>query len=204
VLRTREGEASVQCELLVDVGDNDAARAFLDAAYDTDHSPDGDAWVELFPIDDEKILRARLTLDGGRLPVGTTSEERADRVLLAVLAAFPDATVLEDRHTPIDVTAMTRRHALDAESSTVTEPEIAPAFDTPEALAFLDELRDRFERRWCDESVPALSGLTPRQAAHDPTRREELVRLIASFEDHAVPDGAIMMRPGRLRELLEL
>ncbi|MDZ7731818.1 MAG: SEC-C domain-containing protein [Acidimicrobiia bacterium] len=69
----------------------------------------------------------------------------------------------------------------------------------------LDEaLRDHFERQWCDERVPALDGLTPRQAAADPTRRDALLRLIASFEDVDAPDGAITMRPARLRELLDL
>jgi hypothetical protein len=62
------------------------------------------------------------------------------------------------------------------------------------------------ERRWCDESVPALSGLTPRQAAADPTRRETLERLLVQFEqmDERAPAGAITMRPGRLRQLLGL
>jgi hypothetical protein len=60
------------------------------------------------------------------------------------------------------------------------------------------------EQRWCDESVPALGGLTPRQAAGDPTRREDLERLLSEFEsaDRNLPDGAFTMRPARLRRLL--
>lgn len=68
----------------------------------------------MFPInDDERILRARLRLDGSRLSVSTTSEQRAERVLAGVLASFPDASVVTDRRTPIDVKAMMRRHELD-------------------------------------------------------------------------------------------
>src|SRR5262249_30233349 len=36
--------------------------------------------------------------------------------------------------------------------------------------AGVSELQERLERRWLDESVPALGGLTPRQAAADPER----------------------------------
>ena len=73
----------------------------------------------------------------------------------------------------------------------------------PEAL---EQLQDRFERRWCDEHVPALGGLTPRQAAADPSRREALERLLGEFEraNRAQPADAIGMRPTRLREILGL
>ncbi|WP_328993247.1 hypothetical protein OG394_02950 [Kribbella sp. NBC_01245] len=32
-----------------------------------------------------------------------------------------------------------------------------------------------------DESIPALAGATPRQAAGDPTRRDDLIKLLDSF-----------------------
>ncbi|HEY8115442.1 MAG TPA: hypothetical protein VIH70_03415 [Actinomycetota bacterium] len=44
-----------------------------------------------------------------------------------------------------------------------------------------------WETARCDEPVPPLSGMTPRQAAADPTRRETLERLLASFEDRSAP-----------------
>jgi hypothetical protein len=76
--------------------------------------------------------------------------------------------------------------------------------DSPELANAMHEIRDRFERQWCDEEVPALGGVTPRQAAADPTRREALERLITSFERFDAPTDAITMRPQRLRELLGL
>lgn len=75
--------------------------------------------------------------------------------------------------------------------------------DDPQIRAVLVERRNQLEEQWCDESVPALGGLTPRQAAADPTRRDELRRLLNSF-DALATDGPGMMRPDRLRELLEL
>lgn len=202
-LQTREGEASVQCELVLDVGDANAARAFLDATYKASDATDGQSWVELYPInEDEEILRARITLDGSRLSVSTTSEERADRVLATVLAWFPAASVLADRRTPTDIKAMLRRQELKT-GFPGDAPGRDPALDTPEVAALLEEYRDKFEQRWCDESIPALSGLTPRQAAADPTRRGELIRLLDSFEG-LVPATAMTMRPERLRQLLDL
>jgi hypothetical protein len=50
--------------------------------------------------------------------------------------------------------------------------------------------------------LPALAGLTPRLAADDPTRREELVRLLDSFD--SMPAGPGAMSTARLRAALRL
>lgn len=44
----------------------------------------------------------------------------------------------------------------------------------PDAAA----LRRRLDQRWPDEPVPGLGGLTPRQAAQDPTQRPNLLRMV--------------------------
>ena len=44
------------------------------------------------------------------------------------------------------------------------------------------EMSRQMQTRWLDESVPAIGGLTPRKAAADPTRREQLERLLAEFD----------------------
>jgi hypothetical protein len=38
-----------------------------------------------------------------------------------------------------------------------------------------------YEEQWLDLPIPALAGRTPREAADDPTRRDDLVRLLASL-----------------------
>jgi hypothetical protein len=206
VLYTREGEPMVECELVVDVADEDATRAFLDATYEVEDESRTGSWVEMFPLNqDEKILRARLRLAGTRLRVSTTSEARADRVLATLGTAHLGARVVSDRRRPMDMASVIRR----AELERALAPEgggliPGPAEGSPEVAAFLEEMRNRFEERWCDEPVPALGGITPRQAADDPSRREALVRLIDSFEHAGGPPEAITMRPDRLRELLGL
>jgi hypothetical protein len=55
--------------------------------------------------------------------------------------------------------------------------------DEPTMLARLNsELSRQAQARWLDDTIPALGGLTPRQAAADPTRREQLERLLAEFD----------------------
>ena len=61
--------------------------------------------------------------------------------------------------------------------------------------ALTQEMQRQSQQGWLDEKVPALGGLTPRQAAADPTRRPDLERLLNEFEakdraaSQALPDG---------------
>src|SRR5579875_3747634 len=77
-VQTREGEDLVACRAEVAFDDPDAARAFLDDAYEAE----GDStWTEMHDIGGgERILRAVLHLEGDRLSVETHSAERMDRV----------------------------------------------------------------------------------------------------------------------------
>ena len=43
-------------------------------------------------------------------------------------------------------------------------------------------------KRWFDEPIPALEGLTPRQAAKDPKKRPLLVELLKDYENHEEAD----------------
>jgi hypothetical protein len=69
--------------------------------------------------------------------------------------------------------------------------------------AALAEYVADYERRWLDESIPALGGRTPRDAAGDPIGRKELARLLASFPVPE-PDQIGAMNPDRLRAALGL
>ena len=43
--------------------------------------------------------------------------------------------------------------------------------EDPLPLEVRRQLQQRFEALWCEEQVPALGGITPREAAADPSRR---------------------------------
>lgn len=190
-LRNRESEPLMLCRARLGPVDPDDVRLLFDAEFDSDGV---DRWVELFALpSEEKILRAILTLDADEVLVETNSEERLDRLLDRLGRMLPGSQVLEDEREPMPV---------DAPAAT-SEPEVRSP--DPGTRAVLSEIVERQERRWCEESVPALGGLTPRQAAEDPTRREEVERLLASMPEGGVsPLGFATMRPARLRELLGL
>lgn len=86
------------------------------------------------------------------------------------------------------------------------DPAHAPASldpNDPEIREVMAQIIARYEEQWLDESIPALGGRTPRQAAANPIGREELEQLLASFPS-AGPDNAAMMSPDRLRQALGL
>lgn len=186
--RTREGEPMVVCEATVEVADPAAAARWLDTAYERE----GDDWVELYQIDDdERILRATIRLAGSTLSVHTTSEPRMERVLTAVVATLPGARLVHDRRRPV------------RPGDPGPAPPLAGTVEAPDP-AVVSHLQDRMERRWMREAVPALGGLTPVEAAADPTRREELERLLASFPALEPGTGGFGLRPDRLRQELGL
>jgi hypothetical protein len=87
-------------------------------------------------------------------------------------------------------------------ASQLSAAEDALDTDAPEVAAMLDEFIREYETRWLDEPIPALDGHTPRQAADDPTRRGDLIKLLDSFP--ADEDKAGRMSAERLRTLLGL
>jgi hypothetical protein len=188
-LRNREGEELVDGRAVVRVTDAAAARRVLDLRYDRADAPG--TWHELHELNaDEDILRAQLALVGDELHVSANSEERLDRVVDVLVGELPGAVVVDETREPV---------VLRASDMGGAGPEVPT---DPAILHALVQNRARMEVRWCDEEVPALGGLTPRAAAADPTRRDEVRRLLSSFPEP--PPGSFGMRPRRLLELLDL
>jgi hypothetical protein len=184
---TREAEPLVSCRIELRVPDPRQARRVLDDAYERDE----DGWYEMHDVSEvERILRAQLTLDGNRLSISTSSEPRADRVLARLHRAIPGLETVSDEREPLDADELAR-----------SSPAAVGAVDVDPEMR--EEITDMMERRWMRESIPALGGVTPLDAAADPTRRRELSRLLASFPE---PAGGpeLTLRPSRLRALLGL
>jgi hypothetical protein len=81
-------------------------------------------------------------------------------------------------------------------------PQGALHREDPAVAEALDDFIREYETKWLDEPIPALDGHTPRQAADDPTRRGDLIKLLDSFPaDDATPGR---MSPERLRVALGL
>lgn len=109
----------------------------------------------------------------------TTVLDLCDDADPVALCAWAGAVAAPPRivHRPGMIDSMLDRQAI--------EQSLADLGDIDEAgaIAHLNaEISRQMQARWLDENVPALGGLTPRQAAADPTRRELLERLLDEFE----------------------
>ena len=163
----------------------------VEAALDAQHERDDDTtWHAMFTNDKGgRILRATIRREGDELVVETLSEERMD----AVLAAMPVMDINEESRIPVS-----SPRDIEAMAGAMGDPEPHP----PEMAAFMAEHMHRMEDEWLDEQIPALHGLTPRQAATDPTRREDLIALLNSFDGFGRQDGTFDV--DRLRRELGL
>jgi hypothetical protein len=156
-------------------------------------------WVETRSIDGLDRLTANLRLDGATLTITANSERRLDAVLTTVRELQPSLALVADERTPMGDarTAARLAETLPASAGDAT----AALNDLPEVRAALAKHMRNYEEQWLDLPVPALAGRTPREAADDPTRRDDLVRLLANFPE---TDDRTAMSAARLRTALGL
>lgn len=190
-----EGDPLTMCQATVRVGDPTEMEARLDDAFDR-ADPDEPYWVEHVITEGLPRVRATLSLEGDLVTVQTNSEQRMDRVLAALRNLDPSTTVLDDVCQPMrDMHEAARLAQQMPAPGTTLDPE------DPQIAEALDGFIRHYETRWLDESIPALDGYTPRQAADDPTRRPDLIKLLDSFP---VIKGGAGMDADRLRAALGL
>lgn len=70
-----------------------------------------------------------------------------------------------------------------------------------EVREMMTEVIAKHEASWVDENIAALGNRTPRECVADPTRRDDVIRLLATFGETENP---LQMSPNRLRALLGL
>ncbi len=188
-LTNREGEELIAGAAVVRPGEGVAVAEMLDELYERDGES---RWTAMLDLGAERIVRAYLDVeDDGRIIVTANSHARMDRVLDELQTADPDLVVEGDERRPVD-----EREVVDGGAPPVSAVDQA-------ALA---EIVQQQELRWLDESIPALQGRTPREAAADPTRREDLLALLREFDlrRQSMPEGAMSFDPDRLRRALGL
>ncbi|MGI8876450.1 MAG: SEC-C metal-binding domain-containing protein, partial [Egibacteraceae bacterium] len=195
-LVTTEGEATVFCQATYEVADVDAARRALDARYAA-HGED--AWSEPVDTPTGTWTRGTLHLDGERLVVQTNAVARLERFKRTIAEIVPAVSLVDEERRPMEELGPL---APDAAGPALPVPD-DPA-DAAELAAALDTMIRTYEDRWLDESIPLLDGLTPRQAAEDPTRREQLRALLDEMDAEPPPGLARAMDAQRLRERLGL
>ncbi|MCC5951905.1 MAG: SEC-C domain-containing protein [Acidimicrobiia bacterium] len=191
-LTNREGEELVLRRTLCRFRNpTDEVVAALDEAFE--RHGDGLVWHEMFDLDGhDRVVRGTLRIDGPLLAVESNSEERQER-LLAALDEMVEYAIVEDGE--VD-------HADPGEAVTGTTGLSDPDAMSDELRGFAEQHIRAYEERWVDESVPALGGLTPRQALVDPTRREDLLALLREMRLLELPEGAAAMSAERVERLL--
>lgn len=183
-LSNTDGDPLEYHELTWEVPDEAAARVALHAAGLDDG---GDTLIFGRPgLGGGTTVRAHLTLAGGKLTATVNSERRADEIEALVEAAVPGALLIDH-----DVRSM--------DELPPSGPSTALSPQDPRVADVLRQSALAFEANWLDDHVPALGGLTPREAAIDPIARIDLERLLDSMPDTDQP-GA--MNTHRLRAAL--
>jgi hypothetical protein len=129
--------------------------------------------------------------------VEANSDKRMDRVLATLARLDPAIKVLDDSRRPL---RDAREAAELAKQMPITGEDTLDPND-PELAAFLDQFVRDYETKWLDEPIPALDGHTPRQAADDPTRRADLIKLLDTFP---AGEAGVGMDADRLRAALGL
>lgn len=190
-----EGDPMAICEATVRVSDPAAIEAELDDTYERIEADGPPRWHEYHTTHGMQGVRATLTIEGDTLRVEANSEKRMDRVLSTLERLDPGLDILDDtRELAGDVRGFADRFPDDdAEALDPDDPEVAAALD-----AFVRE----YETNWLDQPIPALNGYTPRQAADDPTRRGDLIKLLDSFPSGTSTRGT--MDVDRVRAALGL
>ncbi len=189
-LTNTEGHLVVICETTLRVTDPTSLRTALDVHYE--RQPGIQQWIEHVTVHGMQHIRSSMDLDGDTLRVNTDSTERMNDILAALAVLDPAMSVVDEVRLP----------ASDARDLANQEPfgedDLDPA--DPEIQALLDTHVRAYEANWVDQPIPALNGVTPRQAADDPTRRGDLIKLLDSFPT----DVRGTMNVDRLRAALGL
>ena len=190
-LQTTEGEELVISTARYEVPDLDAAWLALSRALP------GDGEVLRHVVDvpgGQPVVRGTVRRDHDRIVVETMAVERLRELQAMLLEIVPDARLVDESTRPAaDVFA---------EAGPDMPPQDEAAHLAPEDIAALVR---QHEDRWLSERIPALGGLTPREAAASPAAREELIALLDDFEwqERRTPN-AFSMDADRIRSELGL
>jgi hypothetical protein len=190
-LQTTEGEDLVMCTARYETPDPDAAWVALSRELE------GDGEVLRHVVDvpgNQPLVRGTVRRARDRIVVETMAVERLRELQALVLEIVPDARLVDESTRPA------------ANVLAETGPEMPPQGAAPElAPEDIAAIVRQHEDRWLSERIPALGGLTPRQAVADPAAREELIALLDDFEwqDRRTPN-AFSMDADRIRSELGL
>lgn len=118
-----------------------------------------------------------LRLSAGELRVETNSIRRADHLRQLVereLAGMVQFRLRSEANTEMLMGDASRRAA--------RRQSLAPEPTPPEMVDAIRAFREQHMRGWLDDSIPALGGLTPREASRSAQGRRALETLLKEFQ----------------------
>ncbi len=200
---TAEGDDVVLARVVFDVKDPGAVEAALAGRPDLARQDDG-SYVWLEAVDAVRRSPSRRTAntiqitstrlepgEAGRRSLGTvvpgrdrlvfeaTSRPRAQRGR-AMIEALAGGAVAYRATSYEDVEQKLKRRPADAPRDSEIPPEVA--------AELTGQFYEEHYRKWVDESVPALGGRTPREAACLTSMRPKLVALLKAMEHASARD----------------
>lgn len=137
-------------------------------------------------VDIESVIIGTITITGTTLTIETNSVKRADELKTAVERAC-GSSVRYRLHSEESMDALRERamHTPPPRNGMFTSESEMP----PEVRDAMRQMLAKFTAAWPDEQIPALGGVTPRQAAQDPKLRPRLVALLKDMESRGPMPG---------------
>ena len=134
----------------------------------------------------ETTVVGRASLSGKALRIETNSVERADALRARIEAACADLIRHRAReHMDPTSTAITDDHAITADAADASDSRsTADSPPPPEMAQLLLDFKRRHYADWPDQSLPALDGLTPREALATAQGRNAVDVLLKDMENH--------------------
>ncbi len=182
-----------------------AAVQALGRTLDVEDIDGGTHFTESYTGSRGTWLRGSITIDGSTAMIETNSIRRAERLERTLRKAAPGATPLSREIRPVKEMLAEGGRPPDGTARLGGRP--ADAFDprtNPDAAKAMRGFIEQMERTWVDESIPALGGLTPREALVDPAVRPELEAMLDDMAWQERGSGGGTMSASRVRALLGL
>jgi hypothetical protein len=178
---TSDGDPLILCTVVFDVagGVHDEIVERLDAGrgFRRERGGGGHCWSWLGPSKGSTKVLADLTLEDDRLTVQTQSLARASRANSSLVEELGDRIVLKEISTQEATAEMLAEVGIEptGEEASETQPE--------EQRQVVHQVLERHYRKWLDEAAPALSDLSPREAAADPEHRRQVIAQLLEAEE---------------------
>jgi hypothetical protein len=168
IVQTTGGEEMVFCTARYDVPALDQTWGLMAGRLDDDPE-----LTTLHRLSEDDTVLGTVSRRAGRLVLETNSVERLRALREILLEVEPQARLVDEAMEPLDLDASAGR-APEA-SGAAEADELQPSAEHFAAMA------RKHQDRWLDDSIPALGGETPREAAQS-SRREDLIALLDDFE----------------------